>query len=49
VDSVLFLTLAGFPIWTALPGQMLAKMTATVAVVGLVVVCRAAIRRRAEA
>jgi hypothetical protein len=28
VDTVLFLALAGFPIWTAVPGQLLAKAIA---------------------
>jgi hypothetical protein len=46
VDSLVFLTLAGFPIWQALPGQMLAKTTATVAVVLPVVVARALLRYR---
>lgn len=46
VDTVVFLTLAGFPIWTALPGQMLAKTTATVVVVLPVVVVRAVLRNR---
>lgn len=46
VDTVLFLAIAGFTIWAALPGQMLAKTTATLAVVGLVVVARALLRNR---
>lgn len=46
IDTVAFLALAGFPIWTALPGQMLAKTTATVAVVLPLVVCRAVLRNR---
>lgn len=46
VDTVAFLALAGFPIWTALPGQMLAKTTATLAVVVPLVVCRAVLRNR---
>lgn len=45
-DTVVFLTLAGFPIWQAMPGQMLAKTTATAVVVGLVVVGRALLRNR---
>jgi uncharacterized PurR-regulated membrane protein YhhQ (DUF165 family) len=49
VDTLVFLTLAGFPIWQAMPGQIFAKTTAWLAVVGFVVVARAAIRRRAEA
>jgi queuosine precursor transporter len=46
VDSVLFLWLAGFPIWAALPGQMLVKVGVTAAVVALVVVARAVLRNR---
>jgi hypothetical protein len=46
VDTVLFLGLAGFPIWTAMPGQMLAKTAVTVAVVASVVVARAVLRDR---
>lgn len=46
VDTVVFLGLAGFPIWTAMPGQMLAKTTAWVAVVVPLVVCRAVLRNR---
>lgn len=44
VDTVVFLALAGFPIWQAMPGQMLAKTTATVAVVGGVVITREVLR-----
>jgi hypothetical protein len=46
VDTVLFLTLAGFPLWQAMPGQMLAKTTAIAAVVTPVVVARAVLRNR---
>lgn len=46
IDTVVFLGLAGFPIWSALPGQMLAKTSATLAVVGLVVIVRALLRNR---
>lgn len=46
VDTVLFLTLAGFPVWSSFPGQMVAKTTATLAVVVPVVVCRAVLRNR---
>lgn len=46
VDSLLFLTLAGFPVWVALPGQMLAKTAVTCAVVIPVVVARAVLRNR---
>ena len=35
-DSILFLWLAGFPIWSALPGQVIVKVTlSTVAVLGV--------------
>jgi uncharacterized PurR-regulated membrane protein YhhQ (DUF165 family) len=44
VDTLLFLALAGFPIWSALPGQMLAKTAVTAAVVIPVVVGRALLR-----
>lgn len=46
VDTVVFLALAGFPIWQAMPGQMLAKTTATVAVVAGAVITRALLRDR---
>lgn len=45
VDTVVFLALAGFPIWQAMPGQMFAKTTATVVVVAAVVVARAYLLR----
>lgn len=41
VDTVLFLWLAGFPVWAALPGQMSVKTVAMLAVVVSVVVVRA--------
>lgn len=44
VDTVLFLAIAGFPIWAALPGQMFAKTAVTAAVVSLVVVIRVLLR-----
>jgi uncharacterized PurR-regulated membrane protein YhhQ (DUF165 family) len=46
VDTLLFLWLAGFPIAAALPGQMFAKTTATVAIVAGVVMVRALLRHR---
>lgn len=46
VDTLVFLALAGFPIWLALPGQIFAKTTATVVVVAPVVVARAVLRNR---
>jgi uncharacterized PurR-regulated membrane protein YhhQ (DUF165 family) len=45
-DTVIFLAIAGFPIAAALPGQLFAKMTATIAVIGTVVACRALLRHR---
>ncbi|HZN70120.1 MAG TPA: VUT family protein [Micromonosporaceae bacterium] len=46
VDTVLFLALAGFPIWTAVPGQLLAKATATAVPVAAVLLTRAVLRHR---
>lgn len=46
VDTVLFLALAGFPIWTAVPGQLLAKVTATAVPVAVVLLARAVLRHR---
>jgi hypothetical protein len=46
VDSLLFLTLAGFPVWSAMPGQIYVKTAATLAVVTPVVVARAVLRDR---
>lgn len=46
VDTLLFLALAGFPILIAVPGQMFAKITATVVVVAPVVMVRAVLRDR---
>lgn len=46
IDSLLFLTIAGFPVWQAMPGQMFAKTAATLAVVTPVVVARALLRNR---
>lgn len=46
IDTLLFLALAGFPIWQAVPGQLLAKTTAIAAVVAPVVVARAVLRNR---
>ena len=41
VDTVAFLGIAGFPIWPALPGQMVGKLAVTVVVVALVAAIRA--------
>lgn len=46
IDTLIFLAIAGFPIWQAMPGQMFAKTTATLAVVIPVVVGRALLRHR---
>jgi queuosine precursor transporter len=46
VDTILFLALAGFPIWAAVPGQLLAKMTATAIPVTVVLLARALLRHR---
>lgn len=40
VDTVLFLWIAGFPIWAALPGQMVGKAAITALVVALVAAYR---------
>lgn len=45
LDTVLFLWIAGFPIWGAVPGQMLAKATVTALVVAAVI----GVRRSREA
>lgn len=44
IDTVAFLTIAGFPVWAALPGQMAGKLLVTFAVVTAVAMVRA--RRR---
>lgn len=46
VDSLVFLTVARFTVATALPGQLFAKTTATLAVVVPVVAARALLRHR---
>ncbi|MEV6523133.1 VUT family protein [Longispora sp. NPDC051575] len=46
VDTAVFLTVAGLAVLPALPGQMLAKTTATLAVVIAVVIARAVLRHR---
>jgi queuosine precursor transporter len=46
VDTILFLALAGFPIWAAVPGQLLAKATATAIPVAVVLGARALLRHR---
>ena len=44
VDTILFLALAGFPIWVAVPGQLLAKAAATAIPVAVVLTIRAVLR-----
>jgi len=46
VDTILFLALAGFPIWAAVPGQLLAKATATAIPLLVVLAVRALLRHR---
>ena len=45
VDTVLFLWIAGFAVWSAVPGQMVAKVAITAVVVGVVVMARAVSRQ----
>lgn len=40
VDTVVFLSVAGFPLWAALPGQLVGKVLVTAAVVAGVVLYR---------
>lgn len=42
IDTIIFLTIAGFPILVALPGQMVGKVAVTAAAVAIVVAVRAA-------
>lgn len=43
VDTVVFLAIAGFPIWSSLPGQMAGKLAVTAAVVIIVAGVRRAL------
>lgn len=45
VDTVLFLAIAGFPIWSSVPGQLVAKLTVTAVVVASVIGARAVLRQ----
>ena len=45
VDTVLFLAIAGFPIWSSVPGQMLAKVTVTAIFVAAAAGSRAVLRK----
>ena len=49
VDTVVFLTIAGFPLWESLPGQMVGKLMVTAAVVAGVVIVRALSRQPVRA
>lgn len=49
VDTVLFLSLAGFPVWAGLPGQVIVKVGVTVLAVLMVVSARAVLRNRVRA
>lgn len=49
VDTVLFLYVAGFPVWSSVPGQMVGKVWITAAVVALVVAARALLRQPVHA
>ena len=46
VDTVVFLALAGLPVWAAMPGQLWVKAIATIVPVIAVSVCRALLRHR---
>ncbi len=46
VDTILFLALAGFPVWAAVPGQLLAKATATAVPLVVVLGAHALLRHR---
>lgn len=46
LDTVLFLWIAGFPIWPAVPGQMVAKVAVTLVTVALVLGVRVALSRK---
>jgi uncharacterized PurR-regulated membrane protein YhhQ (DUF165 family) len=46
VDTLVFLTLAGLPVWAAMPGQLTAKTTATLLPLTAIWVLRAVLRHR---
>jgi uncharacterized PurR-regulated membrane protein YhhQ (DUF165 family) len=46
VDTVVFLAVAGFPIWSAVPGQMVGKLISTAVVILAVALGRIVIRSR---
>jgi uncharacterized PurR-regulated membrane protein YhhQ (DUF165 family) len=45
VDTIVFLTIAGFPLWVAFPGQMVGKLAVTVAAATFVAVYRTTRRK----
>lgn len=46
LDTIVFLSLAGFPVWSALPGQLWVKAWATLIPVAAVLAARALLRHR---
>lgn len=44
VDTIIFLAIAGFPIWVSVPGQMVGKLAVTAAVVIPLWIARAVLR-----
>jgi hypothetical protein len=46
LDTIVFLSLAGFPVWSALPGQLWVKAWATLIPVAAVLGARALLRHR---
>jgi uncharacterized PurR-regulated membrane protein YhhQ (DUF165 family) len=46
LDTIVFLGLAGFPVWTALPGQLWVKACATAVPLAAVLAARALLRHR---
>lgn len=44
VDTFVFLAIAGFPIWSSVPGQLVGKLTITAIVVAAVALVRALLR-----
>lgn len=46
VDSLIFLTIAGFPVWSSIPGQMIGKLAITLVAVAAVWTVRLALLRK---
>ncbi|GIJ12722.1 VUT family protein [Micromonospora andamanensis] len=46
LDTIVFLTLAGFPVWSAVPGQLWVKAWATLIPVAAVLAAHALLRHR---